>query len=686
MNKLFKVVMLFVAALAVGIGSFMLSSEDETQPPLSTEEEKRLTQFMKDYSDYYAQVIKNNTVSGVSESVQPGDGGLNTALIALMNEGYCKDYLSIALEGAEGTLTEGVNSKVPIEAAIAVPIAETSGFYKIGDGKTVVMSDIPTSLVENYTSGTVYTWGTKDHNSKGGVSPFGGPFQYTSGPGKLTTLQKKSKYSPSSSSNGDPYNVPDCIASVGQFLTTVDGVRQYVETNYDSLDTMAIIAVMMNGHNRGAGGPGMIAYGKEYHGSGSDFSTLKDGKTAEYILGAFTEICNDMLEDLNKADTLGAFNLITMNTQNKAMFWPMLFHHGWYIDQTAYNKAVSSNYIENSWKLWNLVYPSEAFNTVTEYQAYVKSNFVKRACDVLTEGDAGKCDRLFGTRNGDYYSYTSIAMTGNIYKPKENVNDLYTESNKYTAYCMDEIAAQHILHVVFGARVVFAKMLAYAGVGIDPTDASTYCNTMVQTSSLNTWVADAPSWLATYGIKDISSFGAARIALLNAAYTVAFKDDGSKRVRYSMSYRRSYSDSVQLDDLTYLDCSSFVDWVYGYTERKYNYKTHPSGFPQSTSAYAASRNYLKPIDPSDVKPGDILITLGYGSRAGHAAIYLAPAGGGKIYVMECNSATTLDGTGIRAVTCTLRKPSENWTRGSINNYRIFRFYQNGVTPLDEMTK
>ncbi|MEY8333121.1 hypothetical protein AALB53_08455 [Lachnospiraceae bacterium 47-T17] len=689
-NKLFTiccagVLGTFIAVMAIGFIGI-----DDNALPFGLNATYFLTKsdVMIDKDSYKSQNMDYQ--NGFGAVTMPGSGGLNTTLIAQMMEGYCKDYLTICLEGAEGRLEDQTDWKIPMEASLSVAAAEGSGFYNgLGDGRTVPLSDLPESKVKNYTSGSLKTWGTKEHNNYGGVSEKGGPFQYISG-STLTPLQIKSKYSPSSTKNGDMYNVPDCIASMAQFMRNNEknsALGDYLVEHQDSISPEVRAAIIMNSHNRGGGGPAYFAHGLRYN---TGYSTIKDNNNCEYIVKQFQTICNDLTKDFSSVNAVDAFNLILSDSQSKCITWPVLVHNGWYIEHHQYKEAGKyDSRVKTSMELWNLLYPSEAFSSISEYRAYLEKNYVRDAYEILTDGDISLCDKLFNTENGRYGGFPNGSTHGSLFKPIKNTDDVYKLKTDYAAISLEEIAAQHLLICLTSSRVIFAKMLAFSGVTVDPTNPETYTNTIVQASvTVDTpqWTADAPTWLANFGVKDTSTFGPARIALLNAAYEVAFKSDGSPRVGYSQTYKKNYSDSIRLEDLSYLDCSSYVSWCYGYAQRKYGYNLHPKDFPAYTAGYSPPRKYLKFLDAEDAKAGDIGVKMN-GSSDSHAVIFLSKIDGNHLNAMECSRGSTR--ISIKSYTIL---PASNTdlvdSRGKQlfqgQKVHLFRYMENGVTDIDQM--
>ena len=572
--------------------------------------------------------------------------GLNLLLINdIKTESFVKEYLSICAENQNGTLGANSNeydSYATTQISIGINVSET-GFYPAGDGKTLPNTDLPKD------SNGAPKWDGKTYSLKNWCKTssthntgIGGPLAYTPGETAWTYIEKKSKYNKGTSTNGnggDGYLFPDAVYGLNDYLKKAIGSEGFAFKDASILaqeDNANSIATVL-AHNRGANGMKMlvgIPYDVCYAGHTSNYVDLSKMKDEEKV-----SILNDVYDTVSdgvECNTI--FELIDYNSSVRG-YWISLFtfvKNGWYFSPMAASNVKQRGGNTNGIKMWNLVFEDEQVSTVSEFNAAVDNHTAKLSTK-LGISDS-ECDKIYGTKKGQYNSYFSY-MYGHIFYVTNKSSNVYKNaSNAKLVYCLEAMTADHIFSGVIAAPFIYAKMLAYAGVGVDPTNPSTYMGQYVNSDE---WIpsggnleisGDLYTALVAKGL-DTTKLTEQRLAvILQGAKLCASGNVSYHRCRVEgcpcgfncdgKCY--NYKEGIP----THLDCSATVYWCYltGINE---------SEMPRNTRSYANSSKVTNiGTDWSKAKPGDIAW------RSGHVQLIIG-VNGQTIYTIESSSHGTV---------------------------------------------
>lgn len=215
---------LLVASVCIGSIAVVISGVDDDGFLFLKRHDKGVGTFTEKLVSTVSSTI--SAVTEGSTSATTGKG-LNMLLIAQMQEGYAKEYLTICAENLKGTLdTTKRDAYAAVEVVLGTNVKE-SGYYSGADGYTLPLSDLPAG------SDNLPDWDGKnkslknwDLNSRikygGGASPnYGGALQYTPGPNAWTGIHTRSVYNKGSSTPGgigDAFLFPDAVCGLNDYL------------------------------------------------------------------------------------------------------------------------------------------------------------------------------------------------------------------------------------------------------------------------------------------------------------------------------------------------------------------------------------------------------------------------------------------------------------------------------------
>ena len=253
-----------------------------------------------------------------------------------------------------------------------------------------------------------------------------------------------------------------------------------------------------------------------------------------------------------------------------------------------------------------------------------------------------ECDNIYGTVNGAYQTWSGFSKErGDIFYVTDHTSNIYKNSpGARVVHNLETIAAGHVYNGVAMAGYIYARMLQYAGVNVDPTNPETYMN------KYNGSNGKQPEWVANFtedhldllranGLTDESKMDSNHARVLEAAVNLF-------GIPYSMALRGGFDDLTKRPE--YLDCSSYV-WR-AYADAGFDM----TNFPQGSGAYPGN---TRVIDYSEMIPGDIL------RMNGHVMIYLGQDDA-RLYVLETNTQPYLSRANSHPI-------------GYLNQFKAYRY-------------
>ena len=531
--------------------------------------------------------------------------GLNLLLINnIQTESFVKEYLSICAENQNGQLDTTARSKyATVSMTIGVNISE-SKFYAAGGGNILPKTDLPQSADGTPKwDGAEYSlkkWGSVQHHSLGGATATGGPLQYTSG-GTITAIHTKSKYNSGTSTGtgaGDCYLFPDAVCGLNDYIA---GALSWIGGDSTAVSNNAASVAGVIAHNRGAGGMSMI-YGIPYSEvNNSKVYINKANGPASEMSGILDIIYNDMT---NVPQGTTVEYPLTRSYYYASLF-PFIAN-GWYFSSEAGANA-QAHCTNSDVAFWNQLFPNEQVADV---------NGLRNAIGTHTKSLAGalgisatECDRIYGTTNGEYVSYTNSYKYGEIFKVTNTTSTVYRTTGAKLVHCLEAMCAEHLYNTFATSGVVYARMLKYAGVNVDPTNPSTYMG-----GYADEWTptSDVEAELIAHGLDTTKVTEQGLRIVTEAAKLLGIP---YKQCRNFVGCDGNCYNNMNVRP-THLDCSSYVWRTY------INAGISSAGFPTATMYYPGS--VFTDVSLENAVPGDVF------KSPGHVEIFLGTKDG-KIY-------------------------------------------------------
>lgn len=644
----FKKVFLFFISTVIAIAMFSLVDDDGYLFLL-----QKNTQLGSMVSTMITTVTDTLgiTTSGGGGNGKVGASGLNKLMVAKMQAGYAKDYLSICLENEEGKLdTTKREIYTSMESVVATNITET-GFYSKDKCKyTLPISDIPSNIVfgSQYGTGrnTLYTYCSSDPKNQD--LPYqGGAFAYTSGTGKAgetwTGIHTKSIYNKGTNTPngiGDAYLMPDCICGMNDFAARGTNEIGFTAKDLDTFDNGMLFQSMsaIFDHNAGSG------FNKALYGV-CHFAQGKMGtQPKKESIERFNVFANDMQKSINGMSDKNINNFL--ENLGGAYLWggaaACLIKQGWSISQEMYDH-MTGEYVNTCKQVWSWVYGDKEMSTSefkTELQKHVSS------VSKLTGYSTTECDTIYGTSGGSYSKgilsihsdYTSQAGYGTAMKLLDGTtNALKGKKNAKRIIAMPGIGLEKTFVVAAFSQKVIARMMIYAGVN----EADVFLTT--GDSGEDTAGGGSGGTFTTNSkvLDELKAHGCDTKKLTQNRYLVlkaAMQMDGK-------TYQTPPSCGIvtcgNLNHPTY-DCTSFVAHaVAGSGIKDIKKIMKEKGFPGWSGAYPTNKSsgllVYHPFsgDTSVLKPGDILhhTAAEVGRSYGHAVIFVGMKNG-KMCTLE----------------------------------------------------
>lgn len=430
-----------------------------------------------------------------------------------------------------------------------------------------------------------------------------GPLQFEPSSSGRLGVANCSGYSNSGRTKGDIYYTPDQITGLNNYLASAVSAMNFSDASLLEQSPNSIATMVSVTHNMGANGFVGVAGSKSLS-AYADTSKLTDDKRIEIT----AKMSSDLLEQFNTvSDKSAIYDADNSHFVYIAAF--LLIKAGWYIDDNLYSYLTKDSTINTAISLWNNVNPNDTVSTGSDLAS--KLSVHNKSLSDVTGYSTADCDATYGTSGGDYAAslpstWSSQKKQGTLFYVYDEESEIYNSGSHKLVTAFSGIQSSHVASVVLEGGYRYACMLQYAGVNVDPTNPSTYYN------SLNgEWTGSvAEQWMLDYGV-DVNLLTAERKTILETAKVNVEKVQeafGGQPGTYVFGANHSYTSSAPNYSAGF-DCSSFVKWTYimaGYSA---------DTIPDTTAGYPGNANWIRK-SWSEVKPGDAL------RREGHIVIYL----------------------------------------------------------------
>ena len=580
------------------------------------------------------------------DSASTGEGGVSGLNLLLINdiktEGYVKEYLTIAKKSQEGELDD-----LPIHASVSAILGT-----QIAEGNTTAGGLLPLTFLPVDSSGVPY-WGKNpygvdeklfnltnaDYNfytDGGGSVPtsnisrnndtgtYYGPFQQTPSyfgmyGGNYPTA-KMNPESKTSSRKSDPFYFPDQVV----------GLSYELSSNYNKYNgvlnlTPEQAATMLSvRHNAGSGAMTyQILFGVHWNSGAIKNDLNEEANSINLLFQDFDKAYNKNKAKLTRgiSDHLWKFLALIM----------LLEEGDWYVDPSRqYDYITGSANKNNITQAYKILHPE-----LSDGEAYSKAQeLIQSKSKTFTAPHPSAYGRSSGpaAKGG----YTPI-----LYKIRQETTTNYKGADNIPI--VHEIpmeTAGHMFSTTYAGNYMYATMLKYAGVGIDPTNPDDYFNKIPE----DEWKPGGSGQsikkaLETAGFPtDIPNLTPNRSKLLDYASQYVgniycyggdgrtLGEDPEGDVAYMQWLRNAYGSNYghydHIDLNTHkghrlFDCSSFIQCLYK--------EVLNISLPRTSGAQVTAANTTN-ISTSQRKPGDI------GGNSAHVVMYIMDVDGGYITI------------------------------------------------------
>lgn len=695
-RKLPLFVLLLPFGLFIGIATFAFSGDSDFMYLYNLNRNvAELLEAMSNSDDYddagdnedYLPSFDNETDTGTTAATN--GSGLNLLLINnIQTECYIKDLLTCATKSQNGEYYDSL-AHTSLASIIAAPCME-HGFYSKSSG-VIPISYFPwddaanapyykksyggvsaeSMQNEQLTQSDVFTMNTQSQVDGSGTN---GIFGF----GKDNTIKKSNIYPEGktrSGEGGDHYYFPDVCAQRDSTLDKGLGALGFTDEdkqNANGTSQMALGAYSGLCNNRGPNGGKTMTFGIAYLASLYNAPNTKVDTsvlTYEDKIGLLSKVYDDTTNALS--NTFKGVDITGAGSSGGACAFTQAIlllegSDGWFCTQDfidRYTNASSSYeklfYIGKQG--WNTLFPNDQISTTAElrerlekYKADSVTAAIKQVTGVsISEDDLQK---VYGIQNNNYDNSNNHTETGAtwhfhsgfIYCVQNVRSAAYL--NKYSdgsdpfllsSYEVSGLGYYYACGTYGG--VVYAKLLKYAGVDIDPTDPSTYMSQYSgEWTPSTSEEKEAYSTLQANGL-DTSQLNENRAKVVIA--TAGLVGITYHQCRGAGCNKGKAGDPFKCDGYcynnmdakpTHLDCSAFV-WR-AYADAGFDMK----GFPTSTSGYPGSMP-LEQITFDDLKPGDLICNIGT-----HVMMYLGKSSE-SVYTVEAHQHGTLSGYTTRSI-------------------------------------
>ena len=563
--------------------------------------------------------------------------GLNLQLIdSIQTEGFVKEYLTIARKSEKGELDD-LEVHATVSAILGTQIAE---------GNTSNNGVLPKTFLPLSSSGEQY-WGSNnpygvsanlfnltnaDYNfytDGGGSVPtsdiprsnqtgtYYGPFQQTLEYfGMYGGHYPAAKMNPSTKSGtrkSDPFYFPDQVVGLSWELTAA-------KNEYSGVDMTAtqLAAALSMRHNAGGGS---FSY-QILHGVHWKSGLLVDNGEGEETSKSLKLLFDDFSATYEKRRNLLAINIEDHLWKFIALL--MMLEDGWKVDPGRNYSYITTSNKNNIIKAYQILYPG-----TSDSDAYAKA---QQLISSNTASFSAPHSTAYGRTSGPavYGGITPV-----IYKIRTETTTNYIKSGGQALPIVHEIpieTAGHVFATSYAGDYMYASMLKYAGVNVDPTDPNSYMNTLPE----GEWKPSGDSvWMSNYPEIDQSKLTSKREAFLNEAYkwlgswyawggtNPPVKDSNGEWKKPSPVPGTEYYDPG-------FDCSRYVQYCAQVALGIDITRATPT--QQSTSM-------MEDITRDEAKPGDLVYCYPAGSSTStHVYIYLGKTSDGFDLMMHAPSS------------------------------------------------
>lgn len=646
LNTKTKTILFIVLTLILSVILLMLLVNFSTQISYLYERQKaKATKRQEASADKYYNVeeIYPNEDDQGSGAGGSGASGLNLLLINdIKTEGYVKEYLTIAKKSEEGQLDD-----LPIHASVSSILGT-----QIAEGNTTAGGILPLTFLPTDSSGVPY-WGKNpygveeklfnlanaDYNfytDGGGKVPtsnisrnnstgtYYGPFQQTASYfgmyGGSYPTAKMSPESKTSSRKSDPFYFPDQVVGLSYELSANANKYEGV-LNLTPEQAATMLSVR---HNAGSGAMTyQILFGVHWN-SG----TLKN------IISEEANSVNLLFKDFEKAYNKNKAKLTRDISDHlwKFLALIMLLEEGdWYVDPyRQYSYITGSSNKGNITQAYKILHPE-----LSDSEAYSKAqDLIKSKTKTFTAPHPTAYGRTSGTAASG--GYTPI-----VYKIRQETTSNYKQADNIPIVHEIPIeTAGHMFSTTYAGNYMYACMLKYAGIGIDPTNPDDYFNKLPE----DEWKPGGSGQSIKNALQeagfptDIPNLTANRSKLLDYASQYVgniycYGGDGrtlgedpeGDRI-YLQGLRKDYGsnyghyDHIDLNahkGNRLFDCSSFIQSLYK--------EVLGINLPRTSGAQVTASNTTN-ISTAQRKPGDI------GGNSAHVVMYIMDYNGGYLTI------------------------------------------------------
>lgn len=532
-------------------------------------------------------------------SINNPNGSINGLNLMLINnittEGYVKEYLQILSKSEDGTLTPTCTVRNKVERILGVAVCE-SGTYE-NSGGMILQSFLPwdsskkspkwdkgAGITLSNASSNSYNSGKISKNNSSGVTSTGayvGPFQQA-----LSYFSENGAYKPSTM-YGEGETVNRNSADFMYFPDEVGGVNWEYEGH---------LSAIYQKFDKGTLSKDGLELLKTLYYAGSVATVNCPGEDNVKRAKSANDLAEYCIELKKKYISISKSNKISDFQEFKWMSAAMIL-----LDNGSCSPMFRNLVLNNSFQKQSI----EDFLKVC--------NISKSVDDIVANVDSS-----ISQYNGNATGCVKVVHNG------------------FTHYLVPESFGHYLGEIMIGS-VMYARMLKFAGVNVDPTNPTTYMNEITQSSGQ--WVPSGNAdWVENEGL-DKSKMNDKRFNMLNEGSTVL----GGPYVWGGIiwptkSPNGSWSGGV--------DCSSFVEHCI----------LKATGIEISRTTYSQIANQnLEEIKYSETKPGDLVYFYNEGD-CDHVAFVLKTTGNGRCDVMHACSPKL----GI--------KINHNYTQGTSQKY------------------
>lgn len=575
MTKPLKIMLAVVVAL-IALGVVFTSLEDDynSSKRKGSAEEKVFTSLKKS--------PENNS------SLNPDNpngtlNGLNLLLInKIPTEQYAKEYLELSVSNSKGELNN-YEYHVPVYLPLAATVTET-GFY---DGTSLPVSYLPWDDSNNTVlwNKSVAGYPAEALTLKGANRNVFS-VNYTPSYGSLTPYDTFTTVYGGSDSSMGPFQINGLGSNTSILPSVLNGHKEGDGRSFDPLyfpDNLSALDSRV----------GAFSDSFEYKTWSDDMRILLysfyynpgSGNAAVHELGGVSTYSPEIIDVLNMyiSDLSSLYKKYGSTLGNLSSF------------HRTFHSVIVGLLVKECG--WTVLSGTESYTT--DYDSYWEA------------GTGLPVSELHNAISSNTQSFSFSDPYGRL--GARGATFLKKEHNGKT-FITDSIAIGHAYAYLYIGQVIYGRMLKYAGVDVDPTDPSTYLNSIPD----GEWKPSGDTaWMVPY-IKDMSQLNSKRIAVLNEAY----KWLGSWYTwgGVPVPEKDANGEWIQGPDFGKgFDCSSYV---------QHCIKT-ALGIDVSRSTYSQIVNEnLEDVSESEAKPGDLIYYYYTGqSSTEHVAIYLGKENG-----------------------------------------------------------